>query len=157
MNYCGPNVYTFSPPLAFLTLVGDTLTGATLNSGDISSTLVTVTVSLQDYPAIVITKTLTVNVVSNCVLTGALFNASSYTLNLGIDIQPYKIPFTQNCGTNPVLESNGASFVKIVNLSQTEGNLVVSGASNADIKTYSFTLTSTFEGQIKTKTIQLII
>ena len=52
LGFCGGRTYTLSPSLSFLTLSGSTLTLFTNITGDVSSNIVTMTVSLTDYPLI---------------------------------------------------------------------------------------------------------
>lgn len=65
-TYCGSRIYTLSPTYSFLTIASDVLTLSTSTVAD-SGTYnpVTLQVSLQDYPSIVLTKTFTATISCN--------------------------------------------------------------------------------------------
>ena len=70
-SYCGPNSYVFTPSLDtldFLSFAGTTLTGTSNDFSHVSSTLITVTVSLANYPTVSpLSRSFTVDVI--CFLT----------------------------------------------------------------------------------------
>jgi hypothetical protein len=81
-NYCGPRMVTWSPNYTFLAVDStySTLTLSTNNVGDANIYTVTVTVSLQNYPAIT-PVTLTLGVTITCsVLSLAWINPPSNIL-----------------------------------------------------------------------------
>ena len=87
-------MYTFVPPLAnVLTMTGTTLTGISSSVSDvINSTSVTMTVSLASYPSI--TKAITFNVIVQCTISPITMSANISNVSIGIDAQPFLIPFT---------------------------------------------------------------
>ena len=95
VNYCGTRSYTLSPIKSFLTISDPTMTLSTNLVADIGSYSMTLSFSLTNYPAITYTKTFTATV--TCAVTTLAYSApliaASTTIQVGIDVQPYLIPF----------------------------------------------------------------
>ena len=55
--HCGPRSYTVSPNVAYLTLVGTTLTLQTANPADTGTLSITLETSLPNFPSVASLKT----------------------------------------------------------------------------------------------------
>jgi hypothetical protein len=69
-TYCGANSFLFSPTKTFLSVSGNTISVSTSNSADVGTHIITLTVSLADYPSVTsISRTFTITVQSDCINT----------------------------------------------------------------------------------------
>ena len=93
--YCGTRNYTLTPSFAFLTISGTNMSLATSSVGDVGTYNVDLKVSLTDYPAIpFITNNFDVTITCEVqTLTFSTLPAASTTVQVGIDTQPFSIPF----------------------------------------------------------------
>ena len=95
-NYCGAKTYTISPSnLSALTLADGTLSLSSSSNDDVTSSPVTVTltVTLESFPDITLSKTLTVTIQGQCILTFDT-TPSEQTINVGVSAKTVSVPFT---------------------------------------------------------------
>ena len=98
-SLCGSRTYTFSPAYAnaFLTITGTTMSLATLSVGDVGIHNVDLIIKLTDYYPSVPSITKNFNVTITCVVQTLAFSLStavSTTMLIGINFQPFTIPFS---------------------------------------------------------------
>ena len=147
-NACGSGYeYSISPNTnSFLTFTSPTLTGQTNNFADVGSYTINLTIKL--YPYHIRTNSFVVKV--ECILQAPVCTTTSVTVEIGIDIQPFDIPFTQpqSCGVSATLTSNpsGQEFwLSLSSNTASGGNIQINTATLSQVRTYSLTLINTYE------------
>ena len=105
-------------------------------------------------------------IITICTVTTLTFTSSpaaSTTVRVGIDSQPFTIPFTVTqvpaCGKTVSFSHTPTTpaFVTLTSLTATGGNVQVTGATIANHNTYSFVLTAAVDAQSITSNFNVVI
>lgn len=136
LTACGPRIYTISPSLSFVSITNNILTASPTLPANAGTYSVSVTVKLQDYPTVpAMTKTFTLTVTCSVLSLGfAASTPSTKTLQLGIDAQPFNIPYAVTksplCPQSPTFTMTPTNLTWLTKTSSGDGgNVVVNGAT----------------------------
>ena len=121
-------------------------------------------VTMQNYPTVPsVTRAFSIIIV--CQVQSIGFSAStpnSMTVNLGVDAQPFNIPYsvtkTPACVVAPAFTMTPSNLIWLtITKSGDGGNVVVNGAIQANKGTYAVTLNASQDGKTATTVINLVI
>ena len=136
-NYCGPMIYTLSPTSGFLSISGINMILATTNVADVGLHPLSLTIAMENYPTITLTKNFTATI--TCVvqtLSFATVPATSTTLKYSDSAVNLTFATIQTpaCGKSVSFAiSPTKTFLSLMNPTASGGSVQISGATYTDI------------------------